>query len=286
MSGHNDFKPVWVRGFDASKLSMENITIDGMGNRVAGLTYDGALPILQFGTKKSPVKARWGLSRWNPQTRKFVPVTSPDDTDWVQGTMNTEEKKKRSPTGKFSFSLELPDYEKEGTQDYYTFQAFTAIREFVLDKLINGNLFAFPVSRALAEKMYKCPLRMSSTINEKTGLPYPPELSTKVRWRVNKGDTVTLNLDITVIDVETNEPASDIIGTLRNASGTWVVKVNNLIFKETEVQQTVDVFKCRVAAAAPFLSDVPFAEEEDEDGGGGGGYGGAGAGGYAGATAQ
>lgn len=276
------FTPILARKVDPEKWSLGKTSLDYFKNRSVEVCYDGvANPVLQLGTRKDPVRAPFGLSRWENSTKKYKKVQSQDDTDWVEIKTGADGKpSKKKPSGKFEGSLVLNRFETEGTQDYYTYQTFDNLVEFVIKRMMDESqgLFDFPVSEQLARKMFNSrPLRKDKDINEKTGKPYAPDVKFKVGWNLStqpksvdpttgiiSGGAPYLNVFVNIVDGQTKTMAEDPFPLLTRGQGIWMIQVNNLTVKDTEVFLTLGLVKAKLWEITR-TNDAEFADDSEDE---------------------
>lgn len=249
----------------------------------AKILYDGAMSCIQVGTPQQPIYCPFGLSRWNARVHKFDTIDNSDDTSWLyQAQESSGFSNRRLPNSKVQSLLTAHDWETEGTQGYFFYNFMVAIKERVIDGLVNGvpdlnqlgpdgkpvtvpacdiGATGSPEERKmLIQRLLQDPIQTSRD-NQ-----YAPNIKTKVRACVRKdglGEFVTTDLDI--IDASTMQPVAQrehLNFFKKGCRGVFVFKLNAITYKKSEMNMTIDVLKAMIMPSTSLLKQVEFRLED------------------------
>lgn len=260
----------------------------------APIEYDGGQLLVQFGTENEPFYTQNGMEAWSSANNKFVSIDG-SNNDWVNW-FNYRTKM----TQKVQLKLRLQDYNRIGSQGFFSYEFLKKLREMIVDCLVNG-------SNECDEKGNRIPLSnmpkrnvdvmdvLLTTPYEPPSGEYDPKLNIKVRFKVKKyaDDKDALDVKVNgsalhydsealknvVVTYETyveempDESKKETMTFTRNdagaeqllrkgSSGIWVVRFDSvLINSKGTFSLTCELVKASLRLPTPYKSTIQFADE-------------------------
>lgn len=286
------------------QFQVQKISKNKNGKVVASVAIAGKVPLIQFGTSADPITTRNGVVRFDNATQKYLSVDSTDCKWALEDRSGYFEKMTR----KLHTELGLRNYNKEGSSDYYAYEAIKLIISKVVDAIVNGvpdgnggvvkPFRDEAMTEPMVRRMLTTPLEDRTPIAGKDGEFYPPKLKAKVRYfvREENGQTAsakreysaeqtknfTLGLEprIDAADEEGGSARADDPFTVfrKFSEGVWIVQINEIFFKgRTEVNLTMDLKRAKLKCST-YGTGIDY-KDDDGASGGAGGVGGFGSGG-------